>query len=160
MLCQFISLWTFCSWIPHCSWMYGTVVPCLIEYYWFECVTVISLRVINSNPKSINLALALSFIKSEYAKLFVGVKLQSREEGKTGEEQDQCLFSFLPLKWTTTWPNAFIFSLTYPKFIMNLMPFLGKNKTSCTGVSWFSIIFRNLKMPQLAEITPAFSKSE
>lgn len=46
---------------------------------------MISLRVINSNPKSINLALALSFIKSEYAKLFVGVKLQRREKGKTGE---------------------------------------------------------------------------
>lgn len=60
------------------------------------------------------------------------------------EEQDQCLF-FFSLKWTTTWPNAFIFSLMYPKFIMNLIPFLGKNKTSCTGVNWFSIIFKKLK---------------
>lgn len=68
------------------------------------------------------------------------------------EAQNQSV-SFLrggALKWTTTWPNAFIFSLTYPKFIMNLSPFLRKkSKISCIGVGCFSTSDRNVKMPQL-----------
>lgn len=42
---------------PCCCWTPRMAGPCLIECYWSEGVTVISWRVINSNPKSIHLLL-------------------------------------------------------------------------------------------------------
>lgn len=46
------------------------------------------------------------------------------------EERNQYLFSEGEGLYNepTTWPNAFIVSLTHPNFLMNLLPFLRKSK--------------------------------
>lgn len=116
---------------PTAGGVYGTVVPPLIEDHWFQCVTVISLRVINSNPKSIILILhhhlsnlnTLNYLEaSDYkdkkalqlGKLMVCIKRKAA--------------SFFPsvrkgaLKWTIIYTKTFTLSIKYPKFRKNLSP--------------------------------------